>query len=292
MSSASDIRQRLKPEADLGSGATIAEPEVDKHVGHLAQTKKHSGPYETLLMVSFILLFSTASVGIHGAQIMGAWLYFINKPYYYTWMAMTKKFFGLLLNTITQVFSPTLVRISGDPDVVSQITVTSNGRLETTFPNRLVLISNHIIYTDWLYLWWIAYTSHMHGHIFIILKESLRYVPVIGPAMMFYGFIFMARNWAKDQSRLLHRLRRLNTDVNDPKTGKGLNPMWLLLFPEGTNISNNGRAASKRWADKQGTPDLVHCLLPRSTGMQFCLEQLKDTVDWVYDCTIQYEGIP
>lgn len=46
------------------------------------------------------------------------------------------------------------------------------------------------------------------------------------------------------------------------------------------------------FAEKAGLKDMKHCLLPRSTGMQFCLEELKETVDWVYDCTIAYEGIP
>lgn len=70
-----------------------------------------------------------------------------------------------------------------------------------------------------------------------------------------------------------------------------LDPMWLLLFPEGTNISTNGRAKSKAWAEKSGQKDLQHCLLPRSTGLHFCLDELKDTVEWVYDCTLTYEGV-
>jgi lysocardiolipin and lysophospholipid acyltransferase len=68
--------------------------------------------------------------------------------------------------------------------------------------------------------------------------------------------------------------------------------MWLLLFPEGTNLSSNGRAASKKWADKNGIVDLRHALLPRSTGLHFSLEELKDSVEWMYDCTLAYEGVP
>lgn len=133
----------------------------------------------------------------------------------------------------------------------------------------------------------------MHGHIYIILKESLKYLPIAGPGMMFYGFIFMARNWAKDKPRLEHRLQKLNSKHDGPMSGpQGLDPMWLLLFPEGTNLSKNGRAGSAKWAEKAGLQDLQHCLLPRSTGLQFCLQGLEQTVDWVYDCTIAYEGVP
>lgn len=133
----------------------------------------------------------------------------------------------------------------------------------------------------------------MHGHICIILKESLKWIPVIGPGMQFFGFIFMARNWGKDQPRMKHRLSKLKSRHQGPMSGlQKLDPVWLLIFPEGTNMSNNGRKASKKWAEKSGQPDMVHQLLPRSTGLQFCLQELKGTVEWVYDCTIAYEGVP
>lgn len=131
----------------------------------------------------------------------------------------------------------------------------------------------------------------MHGHIYIILKESLKYIPVIGPGMMFFNFIFLARNWVKDKPRFAHRLSKLNKIKSNPE-GTSLDPMWLLLFPEGTNLSDNGRKASAKWAEKSGQEDMNHQILPRSTGMLFCLQELKDTVDWVYDCTVAYEGIP
>jgi len=68
--------------------------------------------------------------------------------------------------------------------------------------------------------------------------------------------------------------------------------MWLLIFPEGTNLSSNGRINSKKWADKVGLEDMQHLLLPRSTGLHFCIQELRNTVDWLYDCTIAYEGVP
>ena len=151
------------------------------------------------------------------------------------------------------------------------------------------------IYTDWIYLWWIAYTSKMHGHLYIILKESIKYIPVLGTGMMMYGFIFLSRKWATDKERFQYRLKKLSTrheaavSASNPK---GLNPMWLLIFPEGTNLSSNGRVASAKWAAKNNMPDLRHALLPRSTGLSYCLQELRDTVDFMYDCTVAYEGVP
>jgi len=138
-----------------------------------------------------------------------------------------------------------------------------------------------------------AYTARRHGSIYIILKESLKYIPFIGPGMLFYGFIFLARNWTKDKPRFERSLKKLNTRHSGPLSGShSLDPMWLIIFPEGTNISINGRAISKKWAEKSGLEDMKHQLLPRSTGLHFTLEQLRDTVDWLYDLTIAYEGVP
>lgn len=134
-----------------------------------------------------------------------------------------------------------------------------------------------------MYLWWIAYTNGMHGYIYIILKESLKNIPILGWGAQFYNFIFLARNWEKDKPQFKRHLQKLN---------KPKDPMWLLIFPEGTNLAKDTRESSKRWADKNGLKDMKHQLLPRSTGLRFCLQELKETTQWLYDCTIAYEGVP
>ncbi|WEW56488.1 hypothetical protein PRK78_001933 [Emydomyces testavorans] len=133
----------------------------------------------------------------------------------------------------------------------------------------------------------------MHGYLYIILKESLKYIPLIGQGMMLYGFVFMARKWIEDKPRLEHRLRKLKTKHgNSPDGSPAFDPMWLLIFPEGTNLSRNTQKKSDSYCEKQGISPLKHVLLPRSTGLFFCLQQLKGTVEYVYDCTVGYEGPP
>ena len=274
--------------SDLGAGAkaTTLEPHPVGRVRHGTFVQ-----IIRLLMVATWINCCVCTIGL--TQYIGAPLYFINKDYFYSYMALTKQSFGLVITTFTQWFSPTVVRVSGDKSVRGQLRQTKEGLLETAFPERLIMITNHQLYSDWLYLWWIAYTGKMHGHVYIILKEALKYAPIIGPGMMFYGFVFMARNWAKDKSRLQHRLQKLKGRHSGPLSGdQSLDPMWLIIFPEGTNLSANTRKKSVKWATKQGIPDLKHQLLPRSTGLHFCLQQLEGTVDWIYDCTTAYEGIP
>ncbi len=141
------------------------------------------------------------------------------------------------------------------------------------------------LYTDWLYLWWIAYTNEMHGHIYIILKESLKNLPILGRAGQLFNFIYLSRKWEKeaDSSYFKEKIRKLN---------KPFMPMWLLIFPEGTNLSANTRETSKKWAVKNGYADLKHQVLPRSMGLRLCLQELRHTTEWLYDCTIAYEGTP
>lgn len=230
------------------------------------------------------LKLTTYQPRINASQFLGAPLYLVNEDWYNAWIAFTKQSWGLLTTSMTQCWAPTVVRVSGHKSVRGELLKTTEGNLLSNFPERLILIANHQIYTDWLYLWWIGYTNGMHGRIYVVLKESLRSIPIIGWGMQFSQFIFLKRNWEKDKDRLAEHLQKFNQNA--------LAPMWLMLFPEGTNLHPVTRRSSKKWADKTRIPDMQHQLLPRSKGLQFCIQQLRKTVPHVYDCTIAYEGVP
>ncbi|KAL2891106.1 putative acyltransferase [Ceratocystis lukuohia] len=255
---------------------------------------KHGPLMQVARGVVLALYFLVGCLAILATQVLGSPLYWINRPLYYSYIALTKQSFALLAITVTQWWGPTTIRISGDDSVANQMRRTQDGRVEFDFPERLVLIANHQIYTDWLYLWWVGYANklQMHGHIYIILKESLKMVPILGQGMQLYRFIFMSRKMSIDQPRLAYRLDKLKERHVAPNGTEYMNPMWLLLFPEGTNISPNSRPRSQKWADKMGIKNPEHVLLPRSTGTYFCLKQLDHSVEYLYDCTVAYEGIP
>ncbi|CAM1502708.1 Fc.00g074840.m01.CDS01 [Cosmosporella sp. VM-42] len=263
-------------------------------VWHPSGKKSYGKTMQILRAVLLAVYFFTCCTAILMTQLVGAPLYFWKRDLYYGYMAMTKRHFAILTTVMTQIWGPVTIRVSGDESVAGQIKPMPGGNIQFNFPERIILIANHQIYTDWLYLWWIGYANSpgMAGHIFIILKESLKMIPVLGWGMMFYGFIFMSRKMATDQPRLAYRLNKLKQRKVDPNGRTYLDPMWLLLFPEGTNLSNNGRRKSANWAEKNGLKDPEHVMLPRSTGMFFCLNELKDSLEYVYDCTVAYEGIP
>lgn len=256
--------------------ASAANPKGDVP----APTSQPSVASRALALASY---FFSGALSINLSQFLGTPLYLINQDWYNSWIAFTKQSFGLLTMTLTQTFSPTKVIVSGDASVRGQLLRKTDGTLLLDFPERLVLIANHQIYTDWLYLWWTAYCSGMHGRLYIVLKESLKKIPILGWGMQFNQFIFLKRNWEKDRDHMAQALRRLNNPVD---------PMWLLLFPEGTNLAASTRQKSAAWAAKNNIKDMRHCLLPRSTGLRFCLQELKESVGYVYDCTIAYAGVP
>ncbi|KAK4955403.1 hypothetical protein LTR66_013467 [Elasticomyces elasticus] len=248
-----------------------------------------SGPVQHGAMGQAERAFSAASTFLSGVlaisatQFLGAPLKLVDPKSYDGYMAWTKESFAVLVTTMTQWWAPTVVRVSGDDSMRGQLYQMEDGSLKCNFPHRLVMMANHQLYTDWLYLWWIAYTNKMHGRIYIILKESLKKIPIFGWGAQFYNFIFLARKWEQDRPRFRRHLAHLNNPQD---------PMWLLIFPEGTNLSATTREKSRQWAEKNGINDMVHQLLPRSTGLQFCLQELQKNTNWLYDCTIAYEGVP
>lgn len=305
------LRRRAEPtqqnendKLDLGAGATPRPPLRSSPSNHPAGEIRHGPLIQIVRAVASVGWFISSCAMMNMTQFFGIPFYFWDKSYYYAWMSLTKQSFAVVLIMVTQTFSPTLIRVSWDKSMRGQLSKAKDGsgRLETRFPERMVLMANHQIYTDWIYLWWMAYTSRMHGAIYIILKESLKYIPIIGWGMMFYGFVFMSRKWETDKPRLQHRLQQLKKKhtvkaagsggIVNTDNASGLDPMWLIIFPEGTNLSANTRSKSVAWSKKSCIEDIKYQLLPRATGMFFCLQELKDTVEWVYDCTVAYEGTP
>jgi len=101
--------------------------------------------------------------------------------------------------------------------------------------------------------------------------------------MMIFEFIFIKRKWAFDRyimSRLLTRAKK------DPL------PLLLLIFPEGTVITPDTQAKSMDYAKKMDLKEnFKHVLIPKTTGLQYCLEVLRPEVKRLLDITVGYEGL-
>jgi len=211
----------------------------------------------------------------------------------------TKGSFATLLILMNQWFAPTRLSITFEregqgrfsDEQIEQIVVrnTKGKVLALKLPTKSILIANHQMYADWWYAWCLTYFMGTHKDVFIVLKKSLKWLPIVGWAMQFFKFIFLARSWASDRIQLASDLSALGLQAEREDK-----PFTLLLYPEGTLVSKDTRPISRKFADKMGIPDMTNILLPRSTGLHHSLRSLAPRVPalQLIDITIVYPGIP
>lgn len=229
---------------------------------------------------------------------------------------LTKKSFISLLISILAIVAPSSVRITTDNATIAKGTFyKSKGKIYSNLSRKNIIFANHQIYTDWVFLWWLASTSNLAGNIFIILKKSLESIPVFGYGMKNFKFIFLSRKWAQDEITLhnglgamdansrgegfLARKEPLHTNPDGKLYWNTTNidksqeswPYSLILFPEGTNLSSNTRQKSAAYAEKVGRKPFQNVLLPHTTGLRTSLRLLKPSLESVYDVTIGYSGV-
>ncbi|KAG4988422.1 hypothetical protein JHK85_031405 [Glycine max] len=145
---------------------------------------------------------------------------------------------------------------------------------------RILLIANHRTEVDWMYLWDLALRKGCLGYIKYILKSSLMRLPVFGWAFHILEFIPVERKWEADESIMRYML----STFKDPQ-----DPLWLALFPEGTDFTEQKCLRSKKYAAEHGLPVLKNVLLPKTKGFCACLQELRSSLAAVYDVTIGYK---
>ncbi|KAE8729209.1 putative 1-acyl-sn-glycerol-3-phosphate acyltransferase 4 [Hibiscus syriacus] len=180
----------------------------------------------------------------------------------------TSFFFGLWLSMWPFLFE----KINGTKVVFSGDNVPQK--------ERVLIIVNHRTEVDWMYLWDLAMRKGCLGYIKYILKSSLMKLPVLGWGFHILEFISVDRNWETDET-IMHQM--LSTFKNPQ------DPLWLALFPEGTDFTEKKCTKSQQYAAEVGLPVLTNVLLPKTRGFCLCLETLRGSFDAVYDLTIAYK---
>ncbi|XP_052201293.1 probable 1-acyl-sn-glycerol-3-phosphate acyltransferase 4 [Diospyros lotus] len=145
---------------------------------------------------------------------------------------------------------------------------------------RVLVIANHRTEVDWMYLWDLALRKGCLGYIKYVLKSSLMKLPIFGWGFHILEFIPVERKWEIDEP-VMHQMLSDFTDR--------LDPLWLALFPEGTDFTEQKCKRSQKFAAENGLPVLKNVLLPRTRGFYACLEILRGSLDAVYDVTIAYK---
>ncbi|XP_054894622.1 lysocardiolipin acyltransferase 1 [Poeciliopsis prolifica] len=151
---------------------------------------------------------------------------------------------------------------------------------------RSVIIMNHRTRLDWMFLW-CCLLRHSYLRLEkICLKAGLKALPGFGWAMQVACFVFIQRRWEMDKAHLENMLDYF-CDIREP--------LQLLLFPEGTDLTEDTKEKSNAFAAQNNLPQLEYVLHPRSTGFTFIVDKLRkgDNLDAVHDITVAYpKNIP
>ncbi|KAL0265559.1 UNVERIFIED_CONTAM: hypothetical protein PYX00_011271 [Menopon gallinae] len=149
---------------------------------------------------------------------------------------------------------------------------------------RSLVISNHLTNYDWVFSLRVLYHLGKYSDLCIVLKESLRKVPVFGRGMEIFGFIFVKRCLADDRGPIQSGLAVLSAKPS----------FSLLIFPEGTIIDKATHQRSLQFARRRrallgGEPvDFEEVLVPRTSGYKIISEVLFDRIQGVVDTTLLF----
>lgn len=270
-----------------------------------------------------LVMFPLGAASIRFTQTIAGWVFSRSPRWLNVAMQITKVHFFQLLAFVTATVNPMTILVTYKKSELPETTnfrVDAAGNLVSDLSANAIFISNHQIYTDWVFFWYLAYTARMAGSVFILLKESLKNVPMLGPGMVFFRFLFLLRKWDSDKLRLTNQLLRIDADARGMGPASGVSVVsahslnasqaaivqWpngssaspanrfsyqLVIFPEGTVIAANTRARSEAYAAKINKPVFKHVLLPRARGLFLMLRLLRNTVDTVYDVALGFSGL-
>lgn len=146
---------------------------------------------------------------------------------------------------------------------------------------NVLIIANHRTEVDWMYLWNLALRKGCLGYIRYVLKSSLMKLPIFGWGFHVFEFIPVERRWEVDEQVMRQMLSTFSNRQD---------PLWLAVFPEGTDFTNEKCRKSQKFANENGLPVLKNLLLPKTRGLHTCLEVLRGSLDAVYDITIAYKN--
>ncbi|CAJ2660937.1 unnamed protein product [Trifolium pratense] len=139
-----------------------------------------------------------------------------------------------------------------------------------------LLICNHRSDIDWLIGWVLAQGTGCLGSTVAMMKKEVKYLPVIGWSMWFAEFLFLERNWEKDEAALKSGFKQLE---HKPV------PFWVALFVEGTRFTHAKLLAAQEFAISRGMPVPKNVLIPRTKGFVTTVKETRKYIPAIYDCT-------
>ena len=221
-------------------------------------------------VIFLLLAISTAAVGaLFLLPIASVLFYFPARPLYLRATCAVSSTWFALIALYLEVFFGMAIH-SNIEEVLSQVPPSAN----------VVVVSNHRTRIDWMILWCLfAHTPSLLSNLKIVLKEPLRRIPMFGWAMQHFRFLFLRRDAAVDEKTIQSVCKRYTTEPV---------PYTVLLFPEGTDLSESNQKKSAEFAAKNKLPEYRNVLLPRSTGLFLIAREIGPHVGVLLDVTMGY----
>ncbi|CDY52093.1 BnaC04g55420D [Brassica napus] len=183
--------------------------------------------------------------------------------------------FGLLVNLLLAICY--LVWIVDWWAGVTIKVFTDNETFNRMGKEHALVVCNHRSDIDWLVGWILAQRSGCLGSALAVTKKSSKFLPVKGWSMWFSEYLFLERNWVKDESTIKSGLQRLK---DFPQ------PFWLALFVEGTRFTETKLKAAQEYAASSELPIPRNVLIPRTKGFVSTVINMRSFVPVIYDMTV------
>jgi len=166
----------------------------------------------------------------------------------------------------------------------SKCTLYTSDKLEKVCGKEsAIFIANHRYTHDWLLDFIAADRYGMLGQCKAFIKSEVAMVPLLGWAMWFNEFGFLTRSKSKKDLATLHQASAHFRSYNEP--------VWLLLYPEGTRFTPEKHQASVEFAKTKNVAHYNNLLVPRAKGFTELTTSLKGSnVKAIYDCTFFMEN--
>lgn len=159
----------------------------------------------------------------------------------------------------------------------------------------VIVVTNHPTEMDMPFFWLLPFRAGHTGHVKFVTKAAVRCVPLLGWGINACDYLFLARNWEKDQAHIAESMDSFSSDKD---------PCWWVLFPEGTDfnapkgVELKGKPEKKlkdsqAFQRERNLPILSKVLQPKSRGLYAMLKGLRPNPRTIiYDYTFMYDSTP
>ncbi|ESS63033.1 acetyltransferase [Trypanosoma cruzi] len=167
--------------------------------------------------------------------------------------------------------------------IVSTSATTPSGIADVFAPpqpgNFKLIILNHRSRIDWLMMFPFLARANVLRTLRIVLKAGLSRIPVFGWSMQLFRYIFLSRKWSSDEAKM-------NDVIVHYRENGGAT---ILLFPEGTDLSESNVEKSHAYAAQNGLPRFHHVLNPRVKGFVAMKNMIgAANIEEIVDVTMGY----